>query len=94
MADHKSAKKRIRQTAVRNKRNRYWRSTMRTAIKRLEMAIESGEKQTAQDALREAQSVINHVASKGVIKKQQASRRISRLMRRVDQVGQTEQAEA
>lgn len=86
MADHKSAKKRIRQTIVRNKRNRYWRSTMRSAIKSLEQAIASGEKDSATEELKKAQSVINHVASKGVIKKQQASRRISRLMLRVDKL--------
>jgi small subunit ribosomal protein S20 len=86
VANHKSAKKRIRQSITRNKRNRYWRSTMRTAIKRVEEAIEEGEKQSAEEAMRHAQKIIARTASKGVIKKQQAQRRISRLMQRVDRV--------
>lgn len=59
---------------------------MRSAIKSLDLAIASGEKDSVNEALKKAQSVINHVASKGVIKKQQASRRISRLMLRAEKI--------
>lgn len=79
MANHKSAIKRIRQNQKRYLRNRYWRSSLRTAVKRVRTAIAGGELETAQTQLRSAVRVIDRVASKGVIHKRQASRRVSRL---------------
>lgn len=79
MANHKSAWKRLRQSEKRRESNRYWKSTMRTTIKKVRLAVESGDVEQAQGALREASSMIAHVASKGVIHKNTASRRISRL---------------
>ncbi len=79
MANHKSAIKRIRQTAKRTVRNSYWRSTLRTSIKGVRKAIEQGNVEDAEVRLGKAISVINRVASKGVIPKKQASRRVSRL---------------
>lgn len=88
MANHKSALKRIRQTAKRNERNRYWRSTLRTSIKSLRAAIDAGDKDKASELLNKTVSTINRVASKGVIHKAQASRRVSRLMAQVNRMGQ------
>lgn len=79
MANHKSALKRIRQNSKRNARNSYWRKTLRSAVRRVEGAIEAGDAAEAQNQLPSAIGVINRVASKGVIPKQQAARRVSRL---------------
>lgn len=79
MANHKSAEKRIRQTAKRTARNRYVRSTMRTFVKRVRTAADAGSPEEAQAALLLAMKKIDGAASKGVIHRKQASRRISRL---------------
>lgn len=87
MANHKSALKRIRQNERRRVRNRYWRVTMRTSIRRVRSAVSEGRVDDAQTALRGAIRMIGKVASKGVIHKRQASRRISRLQRLVNKAG-------
>ncbi len=79
MANHKDALKRARQNDKRRARNRHYRTRMRNRIKAVRAAVESGNVETAQAELREAMSVIHRVASKGVIHKNQAARRISRL---------------
>ena len=84
MANHKSALKRIRQTAKRTERNRFVRSTMRTHIKRVRVAAESGDKALAEAELVQAIRKIDKAASKGVIHKNQASRRVSRLQQLVN----------
>ena len=84
MANHKSAIKRIRQTAKRTERNRHVRSTMRTFVRKVREAVEAGNKDDAQVALRDAIKKIDKAASKGVIHKNQASRRVSRLTKLVN----------
>ncbi|MET0339562.1 MAG: 30S ribosomal protein S20 [Polyangiales bacterium] len=79
MANHASAKKRIRQTETRTARNRHVRSTVRTYIKRARLAIASGDSKAAQDALREAESKIRVAVSKGVFHHKTGSRYVSRL---------------
>ncbi len=86
MAHHKSAQKRIRQTARRNERNTYWRSTMRSSIKKIRLAIDAGEGDAAKALLPTTIGMINHVCSKGVIHKKTASRYISRLSKAVNRV--------
>jgi len=83
MAHHKSAEKRIRQTEYRTGVNRMRVSEIRSAIKAVETAIEAGNKQTAQDQLRNAQPIIMSGVGKGVLKLATASRRVSRLSARV-----------
>ena len=83
MAHHKSAQKRIRQTAKRSLVNRARISRVRTFIKRVETAIESGDQTKAQEALRAAQPEVMRGVSKGVLKLGTASRKISRLSARV-----------
>ena len=80
MANLPSAKKHIRADARKAEANRYTRSTMRTALKvaRTDMAAKGD---TAQESLRLAISQLDKAAKKGVIKKQTASRRKSRLVR-------------
>lgn len=86
MANHKSALKRIRQTAKRTARNRHTRATMRTFIKKVRSAIDAGNAAEAQGALPEAARKIAKAASKGVIHKNQARRRISRLAKAINKL--------
>lgn len=76
MADHKSALKRIRQTKTRTLRNRDRISRIRTFIKKFISALGSNEAETSFSA---AQSEIERGVTKGVIHKNAASRKISRL---------------
>jgi small subunit ribosomal protein S20 len=75
LAQHKSAKKRARQTEKRRARNRHITSGLKTAVK----AVRSASGDDAATALRAAESTIRKAATKGVLSKKQASRRISRL---------------
>ena len=79
MANHKDAIKRNKQNAVRRTRNRAGRTRMRNHIKKVRAAVEAGDHAAAMDALMDATSVIQRVASKGIIHRNQASRRIARL---------------
>jgi small subunit ribosomal protein S20 len=88
MPNHKSALKRLRQDKKRRDRNRYWKSTMRTAIKKVRAAVEENNQEAAKTTLRDATSMIAHVASKGVIHKRTASRKISRLAKLVNTISQ------
>lgn len=83
MANIKSAKKRIRQTARRTetKRNRVTR--IRTFVKKVELAIRSGDKTAAEEAFRVAQPVLQRGASKGAIHRNTAARKQSRLIARI-----------
>ena len=83
MANIQSAKKRIRQTLSRTTRNVARRSRIRTFIRRVEDAIITGDKIKAADALRVAQPKIMKGVTKGVLKKNTASRKVSRLTHRV-----------
>lgn len=84
MANHKSALKRNRQNAVRRARNRANRTKMRNSIKAVDVAIEENSVENAQVALKAAIPMIMKVATKGTIKKETASRKISRLAKRVN----------
>ena len=83
MANHKSAKKRIIRNAKRAEINGARIGRIRTFIKKVESAILSGDKDAAQAALREAQPEIMRGVSRGVLHKNTASRKMSRLSARV-----------
>lgn len=83
MANIKSAEKRIRQTAKRTERNIARRSRMRTYVKRVETAIASGDQSAAGEALKLAQAELDRAAQKGVLKRNTAARKVSRLNARV-----------
>ena len=87
MANHKSAKKRIRRNANRAEINKSRVSRIRTFLKRVETAIASGDKEAAQTALKEAQPELMRGVSKGVLHKNTASRKMSRLSAKVKTVG-------
>ena len=83
MANTASARKRIRQTAVRTARNTARKSRMRTFIKKVEVALASGKHEEAVAALRAAQPEMQRAATKGVVHLNTISRRISRLSARI-----------
>ena len=79
MANHKSAEKRMRQTAKRNEVNSRNRSRLRTQIKKLRAAIEDGDQQTAQTLLPQTVSLIDKSVQKGILHSNAAARYKSRL---------------
>lgn len=87
MANHKSALKRNRQAAVRNARNTHVRSTMRSFVKQVRTAVSAGNQEEARTALERAVPYIDKAATKGVIHKASASRKISRLVKLVNTLG-------
>lgn len=84
MANHKSAMKRNRQNTVRRARNRANRSRVNNVIRAVDKAISDQLLDEAQAALQVAIPVIQKVASKGVMHKKNASRKVSRLTIRVN----------
>ncbi len=87
MAHHHSAKKRIRQTARRTEVNRARVSRVRTFIKRTENLIESGDKEQAAEAFRSMQKVLQHGVTQGIVPKNTASRKLSRLSKKIKGLG-------
>jgi small subunit ribosomal protein S20 len=83
MANHKSAEKRIRQTERRTEVNRARVSRIRTFVKKVEVAIESGDKSAAAEAFRAAQPEMMRGATKGVLHRNTVSRKLSRLSARI-----------
>lgn len=90
MAHTPSAKKRIRQTAKRTAINRARTSRIKTFIKKVERAVASGDQAAAVSALRAAEPEIRRGANKGVLKLNTASRRVSRLARKVNGMAASE----
>lgn len=79
MADHKATKKDIKQTAKRTARNKSRTNRIRTVIKTLEAAILSADKDKILKQFKIAQSEIMRGVVKGVLKKNTASRKVSKL---------------
>jgi small subunit ribosomal protein S20 len=86
MANSPSSQKRALQAARRADINKARRSRMRTFIRRVEEAITGGDKAAAAEALRLAQPEIMKNVSRGVVHKNTASRKISRLASRVEAI--------
>lgn len=80
MANLQSAKKRIRQNEKRRLRNRVYRGRARSFVKKARMAIEAGSVDEARTATQTAVSALDKAAEKGVLHKNNASRRKGRLM--------------
>lgn len=83
MANYASAKKRIRQTVKRSEVNRSRLGTMRTALRKVEEAIVSGDQAAAQAAFKVAEPLVARGAQKGVVPRNTAARRVSRLSKRI-----------
>lgn len=86
MANHKSAEKRNRQAQVRRLRNKMNKSRMKTEVRKVNEAIVAGSEEEAKSSLQAAISIIAKTASKGTIHKKTASRKISRLTKRVNKM--------
>lgn len=84
MANIKSAKKRVLVIATKTARNKSIKSAVKTAIKKVEAAIASGDKAAAQAALVSAVSAMDKATSKGVYHKNTTSRKISRMTKAVN----------
>ena len=83
MANIKSAKKRILTSAKSAERNKAVKSGVKTAVKKVRTAIETGDKEAAASALIGATSAIDKAKAKGVLKQNTASRKVSRLAQSV-----------
>jgi len=83
MPSHRSAEKRVRNTAKRTAINKARRSQIRSAIREVEEALASGDKKTATAALKAAEPQIMRGVSKGVIHRNTGSRKVSRLSARL-----------
>ena len=87
MANTSSAKKATRKIARRTAVNKNRRSRVRTYIRKVEEAIASGDKAAAEAALKAAQPELQRAATKGVMHRNTASRKVSRLANRVKTIG-------
>ena len=83
MANSKSAKKRIRQNEVRRQRNVRVRSRLRTSISHFQKAVEAGNLEEAEAKFRNVESLLDRAVGKGVIPKKRASRKTSRLAKKL-----------
>jgi len=86
LANHQSAIKRNRQNEVRSARNRGLRTQVKSHTKNVLTAVESKNAEEAQKSLKEATTIIAKVASKGVLHPRAASRKISGLAKKVNQL--------
>ncbi len=86
LANHKSALKRARQNINRRTRNRSAKTKIKNVVKDVQTAIDENVKEAALEKLNTAKSAIDDTASKGIIHKNTAARRISRLTKRVNAI--------
>jgi small subunit ribosomal protein S20 len=83
MANTPSAKKAVRKIERRTAVNRSRRSKMRTYIRKVEEAVLAGDREAALAALRAAEPIVMRAAQNGIVHKNTASRKVSRLTKRV-----------
>ena len=83
MANIKSSKKRVLQTAKRQLRNQARKSSIKTAIKKVVLAVDSADVMTAKELLVAAESKIARAKSKGLMHRNTAARKISKLAKKV-----------
>ena len=94
MANHKSALKRNRQSLIRRDRNRANRTKVKSAVKKIDAAIEVESVEQAQEALVAAVPIIERAAVKGAFHKKTASRKVSRLTQRVNKFASSKESAA
>jgi small subunit ribosomal protein S20 len=83
MANTSSARKAARQTVRKTEVNKARRAHLRTSVRKVEEAIASGDRKAAMAALKEAEPAIMRAAQRGVVHKNNASRKVSRLTHRI-----------
>lgn len=86
MANIKSAKKRIKVIETKTLRNKMIKSKLKTLIKKFEAAVEAGDKAAATEQLKVVTSELSKAAAKGILHKNTASRKISRLAAMVNKM--------
>lgn len=86
MPNTRSAAKRVRVTARRTARNRRIKSMVKTAIRRFKEALESNDKELALEKFKRAQAVIDKAVTKGVLHKNNAARKKSRLAKKLKEL--------
>ena len=86
MANIKSAKKRILTSAKRAERNKSIKSSVKTAVKKVHAAIEAGDMAAAKSTLVAAETALCKAATKGVLHKNNASRKVSRLASTINKI--------
>jgi small subunit ribosomal protein S20 len=79
MPNKESAKKRLRQTAKKTTENKNRKTRIKTFVKKVDQAINSGDQKVANSALKSAESEMMRGVSKGVLHRNSASRKVSRL---------------
>ena len=87
MANTKSARKATRVIARRTEVNKARRSLLRNSVRKVEEAIQSGDSNAALAALKAAEPAIMRAAQKGIVHKNNASRKVSRLAHRIARLG-------
>jgi small subunit ribosomal protein S20 len=87
MANTRSAKKATRVAARRTSINRNRLSRVRSSVKKVEEAIAAGDRSRAESALRAAEPELMRGAQKGIVHKNAASRKVSRLSKRIQKLG-------
>ena len=90
MANHKSALKRAKQNEVKRIQNKGYRTRVKKAVKEVRTALAENTSAQAKEALVKAVSLIQKSASKGVIHKNQAARKVSRLTLQVNKLSENE----
>ena len=84
MANHKSAEKRARQTVKRTERNRFYRTRLKNMTRAVREAVDAENVEAAEAALKVVNQSFHSFVSKGFLKKETASRRVSRLAKLVN----------
>jgi small subunit ribosomal protein S20 len=79
MANHKSALKRARQTVKRTERNRFYKTRIKNMTRAVKEAVEAGDSAKATEAFKEVNKNFHKYVSKGILKKNTAARKVSRL---------------
>lgn len=87
MANIKSAKKRVVTNAKKAERNQAVKSQVKTYMKKVDAAVAEGDKDKATEVLKDATRVVEKAATKGVIKKNNASNKVSKMAKRVNSIG-------
>lgn len=90
MANHKSALKRAKQNEIKRVANKSYKTRVKKAVKEVRAAVASNSEPEARESLKKAVSIIQKTSSKGVIHKNQASRKISRLELQVNKLAAVE----
>ena len=86
MANHKSSEKRARQTRIKTERNRFYKTRIKNVTKNVLAAIEIADKEKAVETMKTANKYLHHCVSKGIIKKETAARKVSRLQVKVNAI--------